>query len=214
MIRAGSGAGSQHLGTVSHDTALNDEVLTRHGFSEWSLKSTYRSSTKPDRARTHVTLTTCLGPVVMRCRSYVASGSWPDARLVKTAPLSRATGIVSARRLRDAMALQGLNPELARALQRCGPCKTIERTLSGEVLPAFGAIKSGWRTLGMPICGLDPRSGRARRARDRLSEALASAGRCHILRGGSKTLGTALTAGGGLLFVRAGGRVSIVRSAP
>lgn len=83
-------------------------------------------------------------------RSYVVSGSWPDARLVKEAPPSARYGIVFARRLRDAMALQDLNPN---SLGRSSGVsrKTIERTLIGEVLPAFGAIARLEDALGVDL---------------------------------------------------------------
>jgi len=83
-------------------------------------------------------------------RSYVASGVWPDARLVASAPLSARYGIVFTRRLREAMDSGGLNPNSLGRVSGVSR-KTIERTLVGEVLPAFGAIARLEEALGADL---------------------------------------------------------------
>lgn len=83
-------------------------------------------------------------------RSYVVSGAWPDVRLVTDAPASARYGAVFTRRLRDAMANGGLNPNSLGRVSGVSR-KTIERTLVGEVLPAFGAIARLEEALGVDL---------------------------------------------------------------
>lgn len=83
-------------------------------------------------------------------RSYVAVGTWPDARLTEDAPASARYGVVFTRRLRDAMASGGLNPNSLGRVSGVSR-KTIERTLTGEVLPAFGAIARLEEALGADL---------------------------------------------------------------
>lgn len=73
-------------------------------------------------------------------REYAtAPDGWLDAALVDDSPVSALYALEFARRLRECVRASGLSLRTIEA--RSGVSrKTIERVLSGEVLPAFGAI--------------------------------------------------------------------------
>lgn len=97
-------------------------------------------------------------------RAYVASGTWPRAVLKADAPLSARYALLFTQRLRAGMTDQGYNTHslgIASKVSR----KTIERTLTGEVLPAFGAIARLEDCLGIDLWpGPEMRAGQGKRA--------------------------------------------------
>lgn len=73
-------------------------------------------------------------------REYVARGQWPSGRLRKDAPASAVYGQEFVKRLLKALKAKG-DPSM-RSIEREARVsrRTIERVLSGEVLPDFGAV--------------------------------------------------------------------------
>lgn len=103
-------------------------------------------------------------------REYVARGKWPTGRLKKDAPASAVYGQEFVRRLQRALKQQG-DPSL-RAVEREAQVsrRTIERVMSGEVLPDFGAIARLEEWLGVDLWpGPEIRAPETRAGRDTAS---------------------------------------------
>ena len=98
-------------------------------------------------------------------RDYVSRGSWPAAELRDEAPVSAVYGQAFAQRL--AIALKGRGDLSLRAVEREAKVsrRTIERALSGDVLPDFGAIARLEEWLGVELWpGPEIRAQKQRRA--------------------------------------------------
>lgn len=96
-------------------------------------------------------------------RSYVVKGEWPAGELAPEAPISARYAQVFALRLAEALRARG-NPSFREVAREAAVSRTtVERTLSGTVLPTFGAMARLEEWLEVPLWP-GPRAGWNRRA--------------------------------------------------